>query len=55
MKLLFIGLLSLIVTPNTAEYHDFGADGLKGLTTEQQEKLSKGEIVFASSDNEKAH
>jgi len=51
MKLLFIGFLSLLVLPDASLYHDFGTDGLKGLTSEQQEKLSKGEIVFASSDS----
>jgi hypothetical protein len=55
MKKAFIGIICLFVFSGiaTADEPDFGADGLNGISIEQQKMLSEGKIVFSTKDKSK--
>lgn len=46
-------LILLKVIPILAQNHEFGKDGLKGLTAEQLENLEKGKVVFSATGSQK--
>jgi hypothetical protein len=55
VKLLSLALILVLlkVTPVLAQNHEFGKDGLKGLTPEQLEELKKGRVVFHAAGSQK--
>lgn len=55
MKKAFFVLFSLLVisTLAAAAEVDFGADGLKGISAEQQKMLAEGKIIFSTRDKSK--
>jgi hypothetical protein len=55
MRKAFIGIICLLVFSSLAEAGepDFGSDGMKGITIEQQKMLAEGKIIFSTTDKSK--
>jgi hypothetical protein len=54
-KLILIPMLLLLLVPSASagEARDFGPGGTKGLSTEQEEDLAEGKIVFSTTDTKR--